>query len=341
MTAPLARWTTLGVGGPPQRLIEARTRSELVEAVSRADADGEPLLILGGGSNVVISDDGFPGTVVVVRTRGIAPDPDTCAGGWVEVEAGESWDDFVRWCIDHEYRGVEALSGIPGSVGATPIQNVGAYGQEVSSVIARVAAFDRRERREVVFPLGECGFGYRSSRFKTEPGRFVILSVAFQLGRGDLSAPIAYAELADALGVWVGERVRSVDVRAAVLALRRSKGMVVDPADPDSASVGSFFVNPIVPADMVPDGARAWPQEDGRVKVSAAWLVEQAGFPRGFALADSAAAISGKHTLALTNRGTASAAQIMDLATEIRSGVHRSFRITLDIEPVLVGLLAQ
>jgi UDP-N-acetylmuramate dehydrogenase len=305
--------------------------------VVECDRRGEPVLLLGGGSNVVIADAGFDGTAILVRSKGIDFTDESCGGGWVEVAAGEDWDEFVAWSISTGLRGLEALSGIPGRVGATPIQNVGAYGQEVSAVIARVNAFDRREHARVVLPHGECGFGYRSSRFKDDPDRFIIESVAFQLHRGELSAPIAYAELAEVLGVSAGETAPSTKVRTAVLDLRRRKAMVWDSDDHDTWSVGSFFVNPVVDGTDVPPGAPAWPQPDGRVKTSAAWLVEQAGFPKGFALAGSAAAISSRHTLALTNRGGATAAQILELARVIRAGVQDAFGIALTPEPTLIG----
>ena len=337
MTDTLARSTTLRVGGPARRWITASSRTELLTAVSESDARGERILLIAGGSNLVVADSGFDGTVVEVATRGIAADDEGCGGGWVEVEAGESWDDLVSWSIAGQWRGMEALSGIPGSVGATPIQNVGAYGRDVASIIARVTVFDRRMKDVRVLAAGDCGFGYRHSIFKSEPDRFVVLAVAFQMRRGDLSEPVAYAELADALGVAVGECAPSERVRETVLELRRRKGMVLDPDDHDTWSVGSFFVNPVVSAECVPEGAPVWPQSDGRVKTSAAWLVESAGFPRGFALPGSAAAVSTKHSLALTNRGGATAAQIMDLARTIRSGVAAAYGIDLVIEPTLIG----
>ena len=325
----LADLTTLRVGGPARELIVAETEAELVDAVRSADA-----FVLGGGSNVVISDEGVAGPVVLVRTRGIDVAVDGCAGAWVTVAAGEPWDALVARAVAEEWSGIEALSGIPGLTGATPIQNVGAYGQEVAQTIARVRAYDRVGGDVVTVPAGECGFGYRTSRFKRDP-RFVVLSVEFQLPLGSLSAPIAYAELASRLGVEVGARVPSVDVREAVLDLRRGKGMVLDPGDRDTWSVGSFFTNPLV-SGATPEGAPAWPQSDGSVKTSAAWLVERAGFPRGFTL-DGRAALSSKHTLAITNRGDATAADVLRLARTIRDGVRDRFGITLEPEPTLVG----
>ena len=328
--------TTLRLGGAADRLVTATADDELVEAVQRADADGTPLLLLAGGSNLVVADDGFRGTVVHVATRGVVEESDACSGATVTVAAGETWDDLVGQAVDHGWAGIEALSGIPGSVGATPIQNVGAYGQEVSQTVARVRTWDRQEQRIATLAAADCGFGYRTSRFKAEPGRHVVLGVTFQLALGDLGAPVGYAELARTLGVEVGQRAPMAEVREAVLSLRRSKGMVLDPADHDTWSAGSFFTNPVVGADAVPDGAPAWPQPDGRVKTSAAWLIEQAGFSRGYG-APGPATLSDKHTLALTNRGSATTDDLLALAGELRRGVSDRFGITLVPEPVLVG----
>ncbi len=333
---PLSGFTTLRTGGPAEHLFVAETEAELIDAISTADAAEESITILGGGSNVVLSDEGLPGTVVLVRTRGIDVSVDACAGAWVTVAAGEPWDDLVARAVVEEWSGIEALSGIPGLTGATPIQNVGAYGQEVADTIARVTAYDRVTRRTEVIAAGDCGFGYRTSRFKSTPGRHVILSLTFQLPLGSMSAPIGYAELAARLGVAVGERAASGDVREAVLDLRRGKGMVLDAADHDTWSVGSFFTNPVVEADRLPEGAPAWPQAQGGVKASAAWLVEQAGFPRGFP-EGGAARLSTKHTLAITNRGSASTADVIALAREIRDGVLGRFGIELTPEPVLLS----
>jgi UDP-N-acetylmuramate dehydrogenase len=333
--SPLSGFTTLRTGGPAERMVVAESDAALIDAVTAADAAGEPLTILGGGSNVVVSDAGLAGTVVLVRTRGVDVSLDDCAGAWVTVAAGEPWDDFVSRAVAEEWSGVEALSGIPGLTGATPIQNVGAYGQEVADTIARVTAYDRVAGRTEVVAAGDCGFAYRMSRFKGDP-RYVILSVTFQLPLGALSAPIAYAELATRLGIAVGERAPARDVRDAVLELRRGKGMVLEAADHDTWSVGSFFTNPVVIADLVPEGAPAWPQPDGSVKTSAAWLVEHAGFPRGYP-EGGAARLSTRHTLALTNRGAASTADVLALAREVRNGVRDRFGIALMPEPVLLG----
>ena len=336
---PLSGFTTLRTGGPAERVVVAETDAQLVEAIAAADASGEAITILAGGSNVVVSDDGLPGTVVLVRTRGVDVSIDSCSGAWVTVAAGEPWDDLVARAVAEEWSGVEALSGIPGLTGGTPIQNVGAYGQEVADTIARVTAYDRVTSRTEVIPAGDCGFGYRTSRFKSDPGRYVVLSVTFQLPLGSMSAPIGYAELASRLDVAVGERAPASEVRAAVLDLRRGKGMVLDPADHDTWSVGSFFTNPIVEASQVPEGAPAWPAAEGApglVKTSAAWLVEHAGFPRGYP-DGGAARLSTKHTLAITNRGSATTSDVVALAREIRAGVRDRFGIELVPEPVLLG----
>jgi UDP-N-acetylmuramate dehydrogenase len=335
----LSDHTTLRLGGPARSWVRATTEAELVRAVQACDEAGEPVLVLAGGSNVVVADEGFEGTVVEVATTGVAADHEgddpTCGGVVVTVAAGEGWDTFVAHAVANHWLGVEALSGIPGSVGATPIQNVGAYGQEVSQTVASVRVWDRRLRGMRTFAAADCGFGYRTSRFKKDPDRHVVLSVTFQLPQGELGAPIAYGELARTLGVEPGTRCPTADIRQAVLELRRSKGMVLDPDDHDTWSAGSFFTNPVIPADAVPDGAPAWPQPDGLVKTSAAWLIERAGFGKGYG--DGAARLSTKHTLALTNRGGASTADLLRLAREVRDGVAASFGISLVNEPVLVG----
>lgn len=334
----LSELTTLRLGGRADRLLEVSSEDALVEAVRSADREGRPLLVLGGGSNVVVADEGFDGTVVAVRTRGVDAEADACSGATVEVAAGEPWDPFVATAVERGWVGVEALSGIPGLVGATPIQNVGAYGQEVSETLARVRVWDRREERVRTFAAADCGFGYRTSRFKESPESFVVLSVTFQLPLGDLGAPVRYAELARTLGVEPGERVRADDVRAAVLGLRRGKGMVLDPDDHDTWSAGSFFTNPVVEPDVIerlaPQAPR-WPQPDGRVKLSAAWLIGQAGFEKG--VRRGGVGLSTKHALALTNRGTGTTTELLDLAREIRDAVREHSGVTLVNEPVTVG----
>ena len=334
--------TTLRLGGPAGRWVRATTEAELVDAVSAADAAGESVLVLGGGSNLVVADEGFAGVVVEVATTGITTDTDdpaACGGVLVTVPAGENWDDLVALAVERGWIGVEALSGIPGSVGATPIQNVGAYGQEVSQTIAQVRVWDRVLKGVRTFAAADCSFGYRTSRFKADPGRHVVLSVTFQLPRGTLGAPVQYAELAGRLGVEIGRRAPLADVRAAVLDLRRGKGMVLDPDDHDTWSAGSFFTNPVVQPGDVPDGAPAWPQPDGTVKTSAAWLIEHAGFAKGHGLDQRGGkvSLSTKHTLALTNRGDATTTDLLALALEIRDGVEMTFGIRLVNEPVLLG----
>ena len=331
----LADHTTLRLGGAARELVVAEDEDGLVEAVRSADADGIPVLVLGGGSNLVVADEGYPGRVVLVRTRGVRPETDSCGGAVVELAAGEAWDEVVATAVHEGWIGVEALAGIPGTTGATPIQNVGAYGQEVSQTIARVRTWDRVLGAVRTFAAADCGFGYRTSRFKQDPDRHVVLSTTFQLRLGDLGAPVRYAELAGALGIEPGERAPTSEVREAVLALRRRKGMVLDASDHDTWSTGSFFTNPVVAADEVPEGAPAWEQADGRVKTSAAWLIEHAGFHRSYGTAT--VQLSSKHTLALTNRGTATTAELVELARTIRGGVLERFGIALVNEPVMVG----
>jgi len=340
----LADHTTLRLGGPATRFVEATSEAELLDVVRRCDEAGEPLLVLGGGSNLVVADEGFAGTVVRVATRGVEADADEedtlacCGGVTLTVAAGEEWDALVAHAVGQGWVGVEALSGIPGSVGATPIQNVGAYGQEVSQTVARVRTWDRVDRAQRTFAAADCGFSYRHSRFKADPGRHVVLEVTFQLRQGTLGAPVAYAELARTLGVEPGERAPLDDVRRAVLGLRAGKGMVLDAADHDTWSAGSFFTNPLLTpaqADALPPEAPRWPQPDGTVKSSAAWLIEHAGFTKGYGAGP--AGLSTKHTLALTNRGDATTADLMGLAREVRDGVEKAFGVRLVNEPVTVG----
>lgn len=331
--------TTLRVGGPAREFVVASTEADLI-AATRTD---QPLLILSGGSNLVVSDSGFDGRVVKVATKGIVADVDHpddigCLGATsVKVAAGESWDDLVATAGRNGWVGIEALSGIPGLAGATPIQNVGAYGQEVASTIAQVRTWDRLNQTQRTFAAAECGFGYRTSRFKADPQRYLILEVTFLFKQGTLSAPIAYSELAQRLGVELGERAPLVDVRRAVLDLRASKGMVLDDSDHDTWSAGSFFTNPVIAPERVPEGAPAWPQPDGTVKTSAAWLIDHAGFSRGYPEGGSVT-LSTKHPLAITNRGGANAADVLELARVVRAGVADRFGIELVNEPVFVGL---
>ncbi len=335
----LADLTTLHLGGPARDVARTETEAELVDLVRSLDGAGTPVLLVGGGSNLVVADEGFPGTVVLVGTRRI--DKRTAGDGTLELTlaAGEPWDDVVAGTVDGGYGQLAALSGIPGLAGATPIQNVGAYGQEVSAVVRSVRVLDRRSGEVGELGAAECGFGYRHSRFKADP-RFVVLAVTVHLTKGP--QPVRYAELARTLGVPVGAGAPPEQVRAAVLGLRRAKGMVIDPdvPDPDTRSAGSFFTNPVLPADAsalaaLPADAPRYPAPAGCVKVSAAWLIERAGFGKGYGHGD--ARISTRHTLALTNRGEASTAELLALAGEIVAGVRDRFGITLTPEPVLVG----
>ncbi len=335
---PLASMTTLRLGGPAGRVETVTTADEIAEVVTDCDRRGEPLLVLGGGSNLVVADAGFAGTVVRIASRGIAADVDGCAGATLRVAAGEDWDALVAHAVHEGWAGVEALAGIPGSTGATPMQNVGAYGQEVAQTTARVRAWDRTDRRWRTFAAADCGFTYRHSRFKGVD-RWIVAEVEFQLRPGELGEPVRYAELARALGVDLGGRAPLPAVREAVLDLLRAKGMVLDAADPDTWSAGSFFTNPILPVETaarLPAGAPRWPTDEGRVKTSAAWLIEQAGFPKGFRRGP--VGLSTKHTLALTNRGGARTEDLLALAREVRDGVERAFGIRLVNEPVLVGV---
>ncbi|MFW7414604.1 UDP-N-acetylmuramate dehydrogenase [Demequina sp. SO4-18] len=351
----LAELTTLRVGGPVRRLVSARTERELIDAVIDADRAGEPLLVLGGGSNLLAGDDGFAGVVVRdARTDISVQDDGMCGGVSVTVTAGVPWDDVVRRAVDEGWVGIEALSGIPGSTGATPVQNVGAYGAEVADVIALVRVWDRLEERVRSLPRIDCGFGYRDSVFKRSmrgaapdagvwhpTPRYVVLDVTFQMRQGTRSGPVLYAQLADALGIETGGRAPIADVREAVLRVRGAKGMVLDADDFDTWSAGSFFTNPILTADAaarLPDDAPRFEAADGTVKTSAAWLIEQAGFPRAHSIDGSGAALSTKHTLALTNRGDATAEELVALARTIRDGVRERFDVTLVPEPVLLGV---
>jgi UDP-N-acetylmuramate dehydrogenase len=338
LDVPLAELTTLRVGGPARRLIAVSSEPELIDCVRDLDAREEPVLIVGGGSNLLVADAGFDGTVVKIETRGVHADVSGCSGAILSVAAGEDWDALVVRTLEEEYVGLEAMSGIPGLVGATPIQNVGAYGAEVSDSIETVRTYDRKNHEIRTFAAAGCGFSYRSSRFKIETGRYVILSVTVQLRPGSVSGPIRYPELARALGVEVDGRAPAIAVREAVLDLRRAKGMVLDGDDRDTWSAGSFFTNPILDVEQsaaLPADAPRFPQPDGRVKTSAAWLIERAGFGKGFG--DGAARVSTKHSLALTNRGAATAADLLNLARLIRAGVRTRFGLTLVPEPALVG----
>jgi UDP-N-acetylmuramate dehydrogenase len=348
----LSALTTAAVGGPAGKYVEARTEAEIIDAVRSVDAAGEQLLIIGGGSNLLVSDDGFPGTVVRIASEGFSVTAeDSCGGVAVVVQAGHNWDALVEHAVLHAWSGLEALAGIPGATGATPVQNVGAYGSDVSQTIAVVRTWDRSRNAVKTFPNAELRFGYRDSILKqtTVNGspRYVVLTVEFQLPLGRMSAPIKYAELARSLGVEPGKRAYSNDVRREVLRLRASKGMVLDQADRDTYSTGSFFTNPIVPvetAGKLPESAPRYPSGvDGLLKLSAAWLIDHAGFGKGFGLEEGSvsggrASLSTKHTLAITNRGSASAEDMVAIAREVRAGVVERFGIELHAEPLLIGL---
>jgi UDP-N-acetylmuramate dehydrogenase len=337
----LADLTTLRLGGPAKRAVEATTTDELVDAVRCADAAGEPVLVVGGGSNLVVADEGWDGLVVLVRSN------DYRVGRWdfedadavsVVADAGVIWDEFVATSVEQGWSGLAAMSGIPGRAGATPIQNVGAYGSEVADVLAGLKVLDRHTGEIEHWDPARCGFGFRTSAFKYT-SRYVVLEVAFTLPKSTEAPPVRYAEVARRLGIEAGGVVPSKDVRDVVLDLRRTKGMVLDAADHDTWSVGSFFVNPFVEPDRVPDGCPNWVVDD-RVKLSAAWLIENAGFGKGYGLDQGrgTVAVSTKHTLALTNRGGATTGELLELARLVRAGVERRFGVRLRPEAHLVGV---
>ena len=341
---PFSELTTLRLGGAAGRLIEAGTEDDVVEAVVAAD---ESVFVMSGGSNLVVADGGVDGTVIRVANRGLSFSTEG-ESMRAEVAAGEPWDAVVARCVGEQLSGVECLSGIPGSTGATPIQNVGAYGQEVSTTISAVRAYDRERRQVVELAPEGCGFGYRTSAFKRSE-RHVVLGVTFVLERANGARPVQYAELARTLDVELGARPPLPEVREAILSLRRSKGMVIDPGDPDSVSAGSFFVNPILSVEEFAElerrvvellGAQMkpprWPEAEGRMKTSAAWLIERAGFHRGYG--DGRVGVSRKHTLALVNRGGGTTNELLNLARELRDGVAEKFGVTLRPEPTLVGV---
>jgi UDP-N-acetylenolpyruvoylglucosamine reductase len=357
---PLAGYTTLRLGAQGRWSARAPGDAELIAQVGAADERGEPLLVLGGGSNLVIADDGFPGTVVRVATRGIGHERDG-ESVLLTVAAGQDWDSVVAGAVADGLAGLECLAGIPGLTGATPIQNVGAYGQEVAETLVTVRGYDRDCREVVDLPATECGFGYRTSAFKRSmqsgsgagprqvTGRFVVLAVTFRLEHSALSAPVRYGELARALGIREGARAPLAEVRSAVLALRRGKGMVLDPADPDTRSAGSFFTNPVLDlaafaaleravAATCEPGVRVprFPAGPGHIKVPAAWLIERAGFTKGYP-GGAGPRISAKHTLALVNPGGATTTGLLALAREVADGVRKAFGVDLAAEPVLVG----
>ena len=340
MTALLSHLTTLRVGGPARDLLAPATAAELVETALEIWGAGDEWLALGGGSNLVVGDGGFDGSVIRLVTRGIDEIPSPTGATRLRVQAGESWDGLVAHTVDRGLAGIEALSGIPGSSGAAPIQNIGAYGQDIAESLVAVEFLDYLTGGLERLEPAAMGLGYRTSAFKR--GRQgIVVAIELDLDdNGGLSRPVAYPQLATALGVELGARVPVARVRESVLALRASKGMVLDAAAPDTASAGSFFTNPIVDARFarsLPDAAPRWPVEPDQVKLSAAWLIERAGIGRGFALPGSRAGISGKHTLAITNRGGAPASDVAELARFVQERVRNEFGVALHPEPVFVG----
>ena len=333
----LSKYTSFRVGGPATKIVQVSTEAEIIAAIE--EAGDSPILIMGGGTNVLIADKGFDGTVIRISNNSVQAEVDACSGATLTIGAGEDWDTFVQTTIDRGFAGLETLSGIPGTVGAAPIQNIGAYGHEVSEFITRVRTYDRQEKVLKTFTNSECEFSYRNSYFKAHPGRYVVIEVQFQIRRGEFSDPITYVELSKKLGIEPGEKASVVATRAAVLELRASKGMLLKNDDHDSWSAGSFFTNPIISqqaADQLPNAAPKWPLIDGRVKVSAAWLIENAGIHKGDEL--GGARISTKHVLALSNSGNATAADIAELAKRARNQVKEVFGITLEAEVNLVGV---
>jgi UDP-N-acetylmuramate dehydrogenase len=351
-TTLLAPHTTLGLGGPARRLVHATTADEVVERARAADGADEPLLLVGGGSNLVVGDAGFAGTALLLAHRGhhvVESDGDD-GRVVLHAEAGHDWDDLVADTVAAGLGGLECLSGIPGRTGATPVQNVGAYGVEVADLLVDVDLYARRTGRRGAAPASDLDLGYRTSRLKGSRNvdGEVVLGVRFALRADGMSAPIRYAELARALDVAPGSRVPVAAAREAVLGLRRAKGMVLDPDDADSRSAGSFFTNPMVDAPVAARVAAlteergqapvtAWPQPDGRVKLSAAALIERSGIPRGHPGAHAPVRVSTKHTLALTHRGGGTTDDLLALARDVRDHVTDAFGIVLEPEPVLVS----
>jgi UDP-N-acetylmuramate dehydrogenase len=325
------------VGGPAKKFVEVGTESQIIAAIEAAG--DSPVLIIGGGTNILVADSGFQGTVIRITNNSLQAEVDACSGATLTIGAGENWDDFVQTSIDRGFAGLETLSGIPGTVGAAPIQNIGAYGHEVSEFITRVRTYDRVKKEVKTFTNLECEFTYRNSHFKSHPGKYVILDVQFNLRQGEMTSPITYSELATALGISVGEKASIISTRKTVLELRAKKGMLLNPSDRDSWSAGSFFTNPIVSQEIaakLPADAPRWPTADGRVKTSAAWLIENSGVHKGDT--HGGARVSTKHVLALTNAGNATATDIAELAKLSQQSVFEKFGITLEAEVNLVGL---
>lgn len=336
----LAPYTTLRLGGPADHFFVAQTDASLIAAIRDAEshgADGD-LFVLGGGSNIVVADEGFRGTVVQVATTGV-----TVEDGLVSAAAGVPWDEVVAQAVDAGLAGIECLSGIPGSTGATPIQNVGAYGQDVSQTVVMVDAYDRTTGAMALLDNADCAFGYRHSVFKADPAHYVVTRVHYRLSdNGGLSAPVRYKDVAQALGIELGECAPLKAVREAVLEQRRRRAMVLDEEDHDTWSAGSFFTNPVLTAEQfavleercAPLAPPRFPEADGKVKTSAAWLIEHAGFGRGYAL--GRVSLSTKHTLALTNRGGATTRELLRLAARVRDGVAERFGVEMVPEVTLV-----
>ena len=335
--ADLRDYTSLRVGGPAKKFVEVGTETEIIAAIEAAG--DSPILIIGGGTNILVADSGFEGTVIRITSHSMKSEVDACSGATLTIGAGENWDDFVSLTLERGFAGLETLSGIPGSVGAAPIQNIGAYGHEVSESITRVRTYDRQAKALKTFTNSECEFSYRNSHFKAHPGRYVILDVQFNLRMGEVTTAITYAELAKKLGVEVGEKASVLETRKAVLELRSAKGMLLNPSDRDSWSAGSFFTNPIVTKEIaaqLPEGAPQWPTADGMVKTSAAWLIEHSGVHKGDS--HGGARVSTKHVLALTNAGNATATDIAELAKSAQKSVFEKFGITLEAEVNLIGI---
>jgi len=338
--AELRNYTSLRVGGPAKKFVDVHNEAEIIAAIEAAG--DTPVLIIGGGTNILVSDSGFDGTVIRITNHSLKAEVDACSGATLTIGAGENWDEFVKLSIERGFAGLETLSGIPGTVGAAPIQNIGAYGHEVSEFITRVRTYDREKKEIKTFTNQECDFSYRNSYFKSHPGRYVVIEVQFQLRMGIESTPIVHAELANKLEIAVGEKAPVVATRKAVLELRAAKGMLLNPSDRDSWSAGSFFTNPIIDAAVaakLPEGAPRWPQADGRVKTSAAWLIENSGIKKGDSI--GGARVSTKHVLALTNAANATAQDIASLAKSAQQHVQDAFGITLEPEVNLIGLNLQ
>ena len=335
--ADLRDYTSLRVGGPAKKFVEVGTESEIIAAIEAAG--DTPILIIGGGTNILVADTGFEGTVIRITSHSMQSEIDACSGATLTIGAGENWDEFVATTLERGFAGLETLSGIPGTVGAAPIQNIGAYGHEVSEFITRVRTYDRQAKGLKTFTNSECEFSYRNSHFKAHPGRYVVLDVQFNLRQGEITTAITYAELAKKLGIEVGEKAPIAATRTAVLELRGAKGMLLNPSDRDSWSAGSFFTNPIVSKEIaaqLPEGAPQWPTSDGMIKTSAAWLIENSGVHKGDS--HGGARVSTKHVLALTNAGNATATDIAELAKSAQKSVFEKFGITLEAEVNLVGI---